>query len=288
MAESEHLDYKRLSPRQAVNRSLGEFAKDVAAFWSGRGGLIATFGRIRQRVAPDKSRAAGEHWAMTERWPPFEYETVRELGTNGGTEQYEHDRDIVAMHIGRYVIRWAQLDGRLNMVVAHWTGTHSSDPQHNKMGANTASAKVDMLGAEMAPDWRDGQAILRLVRAVNQYRNKLVHWGFGYAGHSDKHGQLGWHLSNPKKQFLVQVEPLTVESMRTEQAQLEVAERALLHLVSETFWDGSRIALTVDQLNAHSIGSVIVNLPGTWDTSSPTTTRSPGQSTRPSPYLPDR
>ena len=62
------------------------------------------------------------------------------------------------------------------------------------------------------------------------------------------------------------VKPLTVESIRTEQAQLEVAERALVHLVSETFWDGARIAPTADQLNAHSIGSAIVDLPGTWDT----------------------
>lgn len=197
---------------------------------------------------------------------PSESQTVRDVRGEYGAELYAKDRDVVAMHIGRYVIGWARLDRTLNMVAAHWTGSHDVDPQYAKMGANRASRKVEMLAEAMPTGWREGQALLRLTRSVNQYRNKLVHWSFAWAGHSDHLGDVGWHLSNPKKLMSGEIVLLSVESMRTEQAKLEVAGFALHHLVSETFWDGALVSLSVEQLNAHRIGPAIIDEPGTWNT----------------------
>lgn len=196
---------------------------------------------------------------------PNQHQTVMAIGAALQTQQYVRDRDLVAGHVGRYVIGWAQLDARLNMVAAHWTGTSGSDPQYNKMGTNKTHIKVDKLADRFDPGWRDGAALIAMLRTVNQYRNKLVHWGFGYSGQSEA-GPLGWHLHNPEKKFLAQVLPLTPESMRVEEARLQAAGFALLDLISETFWNGELIELSSDELNEHSIGRAIIGQPGTWDT----------------------
>ena len=173
--------------------------------------------------------------------PPSAHQTIREVETNYGAELFAGDRDVVATHIGRYVIGWAHLDESLNMVAALWTGSVAVDPQYNKMGANSASRKVEMLAAEIPADWAEGQALLQLVRGVNQYRNKLVHWTFSWAGQSKELGRVGWHLGNPKKPMFGQIVLMSAESMRSEQAQLEVDDKDLLHLISETFWNGARV-----------------------------------------------
>lgn len=110
---------------------------------------------------------------------PNQHQTVMAAGAALHTLQYVRDRDLVAGHIGRYIIGWAQLDARLSMVVAHWTGTSGSDPHYNKMGTNKSHIKVDKLADRFDPDWRDGVALIEMLRTVNRYRNKLVHWGFG-------------------------------------------------------------------------------------------------------------
>ena len=129
---------------------------------TGYGGGRAAGGQVMagQRRRPGAALVcagpiAGDHESMADH-RPNQHQTVMAAGAALHTLQYVRDRDLVAGHIGRYIIGWAQLDARLSMVVAHWTGTSGSDPHYNKMGTNKSHIKVDKLADRFDPDWRDG------------------------------------------------------------------------------------------------------------------------------------
>lgn len=195
-----------------------------------------------------------------------EFHTVRTINPHWGSEQFAGDRAIVAAHVGRYIIDWAHLECTLNMVVATWNGTAKDDVQSKKMARIKFANQIKFLREQFKPDWHAGQVLLDTLLTAKKYRNGIAQWSFGHTGKANGIAP-GRNLHEPQSGFLVNVQHLSIDSIRDAEATLDVADKALSSLMGPPYWnsEGHRANMSAEDLNAYSLAQVIIDAPGTWD-----------------------